>query len=320
MGMKDEEDLAGLSDEERAALEDDDDESDILKSIAGDDDDNEDDGESTGNGKDDDPADDDDATGTASDDDDGTGAADDGKAAAGDTSDADPGKGGKATEPAPVIADEFQPEFKAAVPDDIAAKLTDLDDRTKALMTKFKDGEIELPDFMEQKAELDNEKLQLSISAKQAEWAQQQNTDSREQRWKWEQERFFSQDKAAIYKDDKDPIALAALNATVKQLASDPANNRRPPGWFLEEADRRVRERFNLGGATKAAPDTTKKPAREPDLSKVPKTLANLPAADIAETGSDEFAYLDKLDGIALEQALRKLTPEQEARYLGAAA
>lgn len=320
MGIKDE-DLAGLSDEERAALEDDDDESDILKSIAGDDDDDADDDNSSDDGEDDDPADDDDATGTASDDDDDTGAVDDGKAAAGDTSDADPDKGDKTTESAPVIAEEFQPEFKAAVPDDIAAKLTDLDDRTKALMTKFKDGEIELPDFMEQKAELDNEKLQLSISAKQAEWAQQQNTDSREQRWKWEQERFFSQDKAAIYKDDKDPIALAALNATVKQLASDPANNRRPPGWFLEEADRRVRERFNLGGTAKpAAADPAKKAAREPDLSKVPKTLANLPAADIAETGSDEFAYLDKLDGIALEQALRKLTPEQEARYLGAAA
>ena len=321
MGMKDE-DLAGLSDEERAALEDDDGEADILKSIAGDDDDDADDDSSSDDGEDDGSADDDDAAAAAaaaSADDAGANAND--QAAAGSAGDADPDKAA-AAEVTPVIAEEFQPEFKAAVPDDIAAKLTDLDDRTKALMTKFKDGEIELPDFMEQKAELDNEKLQLSISAKQAEWAQQQNTDSREQRWKWEQERFFSQDKAAIYKDEKDPIALAALNATVKQLASDPANNRRPPGWFLEEADRRVRERFNLGGTAKqsAPADNQNKPAREPDLSKVPKTLANLPAADIAETGSDEFAYLDKLDGIALEQALRKLTPEQEARYLGAAA
>jgi len=313
MGMKDE-DLAGLSDEEIAALEDDDDESEILKNIAGDDGDNEDDDLSSDDSEDDDPADDDAGDGTDA-------GANDDQAAAGAVDDADPDKAAApAAEAAPVITEEFQPEFKAAVPDDIAAKLTDIDDRTKALMTKFKDGDIELPDFMEQKAELDNEKLQLSIAARQAEWAQQQNTDSREQRWKWEQERFFSQDKASIYKDDKDPIALAALNATVKQLASDPANNRRPPGWFLEEADRRVRERFNLGGATKAAPDTPKKPASEPDLSKVPKTLANLPAADISETGSDEFAYLEKLDGIELEQALRKLTPEQEARYLGTAA
>lgn len=314
MGIKDE-DLAGLSDEERAALEDDDGEADIIKSIAGDDGNDADDDNSSDDGEDDDSADDDDAAAAAESADD-AGANDDGKAVAGNTDDADPDKGGKAA--APVIADEFQPEFKAAVPDDIAAKLTDLDDRTKALMTQFKDGEIELPNFMEKKSELDNEKLQLSISAKQAEWAQQQNTDSREQRWKWEQERFFGQDKAAIYKDEKDPIALAALNATVKQLASDPANNRRSPGWFLEEADRRVRERFNLGGSKVA--DTPKKQDRTPDLSKVPKTLANLPAADIAETGADEFAYLDKLDGISLEQALRKLTPEQEARYLGVSA
>lgn len=308
MGIKDE-DMAGLSDEERAALEDDDDESEILKNIAGDDDDDENDEQSADDGEDDGHADDDDAAAD-------TAAADGGKAAAGDAGDA-----GQNTDGAPVIAEEFQPEFKASVPDDIATKLTDLDDRTKALMSKFKDGDIDLPEFMEQKSELDAEKLQLSIAAKQSEWAQQQNADSREQRWKWEQERFFGQEKAAIYKDENDPIALAALNATVKQLAADPANSRRPPGWFLEEADRRVRDRFNLGGTSKqAASEQAKKPAREPDLSNVPKTLANLPAADISETGSDEFAYLDKLDGIALEQALRKMTPEQEARYLGVSA
>jgi len=308
MGIKDEE-LEGLSDEERAALEDDDDEADILKGIAGDDDDDGDDEEQDDDGKAAAAADD---TGGADDD------AGDGKAAAGDSAAADDGKGGEpAADKASVVVDEFQPEFNAAQPEGLTEKLAALDTRTDELMAKFKDGEIEMADVLKETRAIDAERLQLTMAAEQAKWAEQQNADSRAQRWKWEQERFFGQEKAAIYKDD--PITLAALNASVKQLAADSANDRRPPSWFLEEADRRVRDRFNLGGAAKPQGEGKPKPApREPDLSKVPKTLANLPAADVSETGGDEFAYLDKLDGIALEQALRKLTPEQEARYLGA--
>lgn len=316
MGMKDE-DLAGLSDEERAALEDDDGEADIIKSIAGDDGNDADDDNSSGDGEDDDSADDDDAAAAAASADD-AGANVDDTATAGAADVADPDKAAAAADKVPVVVEEFQPEFKAASPDNFAERMSSLDEREAKLDEEFSNGNIDNAELRKQLREIERERTDLTIEKKQAEWAEKQNTDSREQRWKWEQERFFGQDKAAIYKDEKDPIALAALNATVKQLASDPANNRRSPGWFLEEADRRVRERFNLG-ASKVA-DTPKKQDRTPDLSKVPKTLANLPAADIAETGADEFAYLDKLDGIALEQALRKLTPEQEARYLGVSA
>lgn len=306
--------MEGLSDEERAALGEDDDEADILKSIAGDDDDDDDDQQPNGDGSVDDSAD-------AGDDDPAT---DDGtKAAAAEADHAAAGNSEQSTasgQDAVADADppaEFQPEFKAHVPEGLAEKITDLDTRTTELLEKFKAGDIELPDFMAQKSEIDNERLQLTLAAKQAEWAQSQNEDARAQRWKWEQERFFAQEKAGIYKD---PIIMAALNASVKQLAVDPAYAKKPHSFFLEEADRQIRQRFNMGAAADAGGGKTKPVAKQPDLSNVPKTLANLPAAEMSETGSDEFAYLDKLDGIALEQALRKLTPDQEARYLGGSA
>lgn len=316
MGMKDEE-LAGLSDVERAALLDDDDDSDILKNIAGDngnDDDDDDDDEDVGGG-------DDSSKSKANDDDhdviEGTATrVDDGAKKLIDAGAAGTGGDESTESAAPAITEQFQPEFKAVEVEGITEKLAELDTRTAALNEKFKSGEIELPDFMAQKSAIDTDRLNLTVEARQAEWAKQQNADSREQRWKWEQERFFSTEKATLYKDE---IALGALNAAIKKLANDPANDRRPPGWFLEEADRNVRERFGQS-VKKDDPTAAKKAAREPDVSKLPKTLANLPAADISETGSDEFAYLEKLDGLELEQALRKLTPEQEARYLGASA
>jgi len=330
MGQKDEnldDDLGmeGLSDEERAALEDDDDESEILKNIAGDagddgdeDEDDGDDNTASGGSDDDDGADDDDNAGE----DDAAAVA---AAAAGDSESGEGVASGKPDvaeeQPVPAAA-EFQPEFRAQLPEGLADKIASLDTRTTDLLQKFKDGELELPEFLAQKSEIDSERLQLTLAQKQAEWAQSQNEDARAQRWKWEQERFFGQERAGIYKD---PIMLAALEASMKQLAADKANASRAPSFFLEEADRQIRQRFNIAGSTKADDKAADKVSetkrrREPDTSKLPKTLANLPAADIAETGADEFAYLDKLDGIALEQALRKMTPEQEARYLGASA
>lgn len=303
MGIKDE-DLAGLSDEERAALADDDGEADILKGIAGDDDDDDDELPNGGGAADD--------SAVAGDDDP---AADAGKAAAAADATAAPGNTEQsAAAEQDAVAAEFQPEFKAVVPDGLAEKITALDTRTTELLEKFKAGDIELPDFMAQKSEIDNERMQLTLAQKQAEWAQGQNEDARAQRWKWEQERFFAQEKAGIYKD---PIILAALDASVKQLGTDPAHAKKPASFFLEEADRQVRQRFNMGAAADTGGGKPKNGAKQPDLSNLPKTLANLPSAEMAETGNNEFAYLDKLDGIALEQALRKLSPEQEARYLG---
>lgn len=307
MGISDE-DIAGLSEEERAALEDDDGEAEIIKVIASDDDDD-DDKLQKGGGSVDDPA-------VAGDNNSAAAAAAADPVAAGSAEQStDSGQGAVADTTPPA---EFQPEFKAALPDGLAEKITDLDSRTTELLEKFKAGDIELPDFMAQKSEIDNERLQLTLAQKQAEWAQSQNEDARAQRWKWEQERFFAQEKAGIYKD---PIVLAALDASVKQLATDQKYASKPASFFLEEADRQVRQRFNMGGTPAADAGGKQKPvANQPDLSNIPKTLATLPAAEMAETGSDEFAYLDKLDGIALEQALRKMTPEQEARYLGASA
>lgn len=298
MGMKDD-DLAGLSDEERAALAEDDGEAEILQGIAGDDEAGDQEG-------DDDSADDE---GAGADSGDASGAEDASQAAGADDS-------GEAGESA--VQDEFRPLFKAEIPDGMADKLAILGERSTELMQKFKDGVIELPEFMEQKEAIDQERLQLRLAEEQSRWAQQQNDSSQAQRWQWEQERFFGQEKAKVYDD---PILFAALNASVIKLRQDPGNEKRL-GWLLEEADRQVRERFRMASEPEQNLPAKTKP-RQPDLTKVPKTLATLPAAEIPDSGTEEFSHLDKLaetDPMAYERALAKLTPEQETRYLGAAA
>jgi len=153
----------------------------------------------------------------------------------------------------------------------------------------------------------------LQRSMQQAEFAQRQNAEARTQRWEYEQERFFGQAANEMYKD---PVMFAALNAQVKALGQDAANVKQKPHWFLEEADRLVRDRFAIGAKTPTGEKPGGKKPTAPDLSKLPKTLANIPAAELPDTGNAEFAHLDKLDGMDLEMALAKLSPEQEERYL----
>lgn len=279
MGITTEE-LAGLSDEERAALEDE----DQSESASANDEDDQDEGsvESLPD------------TDSAYDDDDDA----DGDEDAGEDEEDDPEA---------VVPAEFRPEMVAPVVEGAADRISELDSRLDALVEQFRDGEIDMATFLSEQGKINDERMEIKLAESQAEFAKTQNEATRDQRWQWEQERFFSQKHTAIYKD---PILRAALAASVKTLDADKANAGKPLAWFLEEADRKVRL---LMAAKPRQPKT-------PNLSAVPKTLATMPAAELPETGGGEFAHLDKLDGLDLERALAKLSPEQEARYLRSAA
>lgn len=298
--------LAGLSESERAALEDDGEDEEILKSIASEDEQGDDEKE-----EDDDLPDGDVKTSADEDDehDEGEG---EGADAAGADGDADPGVTPPAAPAAPreEAPPEFQPQFTAAVPEDLAARLEGVNQRFGELQQKLEDGEISVADYVVQNQALVDERMALKLAEEQAKWADAQNKNVEAQRWKWDVDRFYESEAAKIYKD---PILGGALDMALRQLVSEPANEKRSGAWLLAEADRLVRERMNLGSTQR--PNPARKDDRHPDLSSVPKTLANLPAAELSETGTDEFAYLDKLTGMALEDAVSRMSEEQKERW-----
>lgn len=125
----------------------------------------------------------------------------------------------------------------------------------------------------------------------------------------------------------------AALDAEVKALANDPANKERTGEWFLETAHAAVKKTFKIGkpatdataaaAATKKAADAAAlaKAQAERDKKsgkdKLAKTLSGLPAAGASETTDTdgEFAHLEALNGMDLEVAVAKLTPDQQERW-----
>lgn len=274
----DQDDLAGLSPEEVAALSDDDtnasDEADLLKTIA--DDDN-----ST------DSTDADENSSDTSDEDN----AEDQQEEANETSD-------------------FMPTQAVYAVEDFDNKMAELKTAKSALREQLNNGDIDLDQYEAKKDEISDQETSLRIKQATAENAAKQNAHIDSERWKWEQEQFFSAKTNAIYTDK---IVMAALNAAVIDLANDPKNANQKGMFFLNEADKLVRERFNMGQPKQEKQVTQN---RKPDLSKIPKTLSNLPSADTEQSNEGEFSHLDKLSGMDLERAVAKLNPDQVERYL----
>jgi len=266
--------MAGLSDEERAALEDDETAEDraLLHDLIDDEDD-----------------------------------ADDPEADAAEPAD-EPEAVQDPPEPVPPSR-EFQAQYQAPAVPDYAERMAQLAQAQQELAKSYEDGDFDLPEYQTKLRALSEAEWGLREAQLKATLAEEQRGQALAQRWQWEQEHFFAQGANRAYRED--PMIGQAFSTAVQVLAADAGNDNKPMSWFLEEADRMTRQRFVVSATapSKAPRSTRTRPA-------VPPTLGHLPAAQAPETGGDEFGYLDKLSGMALERALSKLSQADEQRWL----
>ena len=213
----------------------------------------------------------------------------------------------------------FTPTFAIDGPENFEASMEAMKGERAALTAKFKEGEISVEELLDGQAAVDARVNDLREHKFAADLTATLDERTKAQLWKNEQDDFMDANKQYV----ENKILRSALNAAVIDIASKEENSNRSGRWVLNEAHKAVQAAMGAKQADQTPNPTTvvdagKKPAadRKPDLTLVPKTLANLPAADIQDTGGDEFSALDKLEGVELEQALAKLTPDQESRYL----
>lgn len=227
---------------------------------------------------------------------------------------------------------DFMPRMVSEDVSKLTEQLNTIMDQKKALDTDFENGDLKHAEYMQKRDELSAQETGLRLQVSQAQFAENQNKSTAEQRWEWEQDRFFEDHE--IY--TKDRLMHAALDAAVKDLAGNKDNAGKSERWFLNEAHRQVSRRFKLeaaptdkegdGGKDKGEGDGAEtqgqgqgkpksKAGAKPDLKGIPKTLGNLPAAEDNDAAASEFAALDKLTGMEYEEALARLTPEQQERY-----
>ena len=213
-------------------------------------------------------------------------------------------------EPEQAATDEpFIPRYQANPVENFDENLATLNEQKRSLRTQYNDGDIDLDEYEEQREKVETDILTLREANFKATIAQEQQAQLEQQKWMWEVGRFL--DDNPYIKENR--AAFRAVDALIIDLKQDPANQGKSNQWFLSEAKRQYEEAPR--GAS--PPVASKEPPKRGKTKKaLPPNLGDMPSAEIPDTGGDEWAHLDKLDGMALESALAKMSPAEQERYL----
>lgn len=306
--------LDGLTDEERAALQEPDDTTSTMeKAFEGGDD-----GEK-GKAQAEDGKGNGDAEGTT-----------EGKAAgaadAGDSGDgADTGKDGAGAADADAGATAVQvpqlaPLLVAEAPADADAKLTEIGQKKSALSDQFENGDITAKEYQTGLDTLNKEERGIERAVEKAQIAAEMRQQQETNNWLTQVQDFISA-KQPEYSTST--VRYMALDAFVRQLGSDPANANMAGAQILAEAHKRVIE--DLGEAKPAKGQPQAKAEGQPlkgSQAKPPKTLGKVPASDHNDMNDGKYAALDRLmdtDPIAFEEKLAGMSPTERDDYLARA-
>lgn len=286
----------GLTDEERAALAEDD---------GGNADD-------TTNTDAEDSAGGDDGQGTE-------GAEDPGKTGSDDTGAdpaADPAPNAKADDTA-AGATESQPQssplFVAQVPENVDAKLAEITTQKGALLDQFDNGDITAKEYQLQLDALSKQERQIERLIDRAETAAEMEKQRLQNDWNATCNAFVASNP--IYKSNE--RLYKALDAEVRDLATKPETASWSGQKFLDEAHKNLKAAFGFQDGT-PAPDPKRK---APPQRELPPNLAKVPAADVEDTNGGRFAVLDRLantDPVAYEETLNKMSAAERDAYLSA--
>lgn len=272
--------------------------------------------------------------GEGNDDDDEAGGDDDGKvgnavpaataASAQDPAPAPAVAAGTDDEDADIV--EFRPVYRAELPADFADRKASLESRETQAEQDFRDGKTDFDEYKSAMREIAKERDELVSVQTKAEISAEMSSQTIEQQWANTVATFVaSTAKAGGIDYAKDEAKRDDLDGFVKALANKQENADKPMRWFLAEADKRVRALHGVAVQASAParredpPAAPKAGPRKPDLANAPKTLAQVPGGDGPGDVAGEFAAIDALDGMDLEDAIAKMTPAQRERYLRAA-
>ena len=287
-----EEDLAMLTEEERAGLLDDEDE-----------------GEGTdGDDQGDDGADNEDTGADGKADDKGDDSQDDG-------ADSNTQSDGKDVENDDKLDDPIKPTplFKAELPADIEAKRTALDTQEDDLVKKFDEGDITFAEYNKELRSLNRERADLDRAELKAELAQEAQQSQVEQTWQTTANTFVAEHPLI----SKNETTWSSFDAIVRRVTAETMQKgEQPSRRDLEKAYKQWTEDLGITDA-----GIQKSQSKQKKQNIVPPNLGKVPAATANDTDDGKFAHLDRLaesDPLAFEAALAKMSDAQRDEYMQA--
>lgn len=264
-----------------------------------------------------------------------TGALDDGDTggAQGDATgaaDSTAGDGGTAADDEPTATTaRVEPLYQAQAGDNLDQQLKDLAQARRDARRKYEEGELSEDDYDAELDRIEQERDKVNSARIRAEVSADMTTQQLQREYRKTLDGFFADIKKAgfDYKSDANKGALQHLDKTIKALSQTADGEEGPELWreILGNAHMVTAAKFKIptqkasgddggkDGKTSKATEVAR--SRTPDLSKVPPTVGRGPSAGTPSVNSDEFSHLDGLSGIALERAVARLTPDQQERW-----
>lgn len=213
-------------------------------------------------------------------------------------------------EPAPVAEPAPEAEPAPATPAvDHGAQVKEAQDALAALKTQFAEGDIDVEEFTAEFERLSGELRTAEVAHQVAEQGAQREQEAAGKAWESAQDRFMGQEGNAIF-DRKSPqfndVLFDAMDVQVQKLSRDPAAANWSYDKLLTEASNRVKQAFNLDKPA------TKPPKRTP--VELPPNLGKVPAA-VPNAQGGRFDHLDAMDGLELEAAIAKMSDAEREDY-----
>ncbi len=184
-------------------------------------------------------------------------------------------------------------------------KMSDLASKIDELGTQLEDGEISLKEYNKSLSELTEERAVLRLEYSQ----QVRNAEKMQNDWETAQKEFFSMSENKAFSEK--PILHGALNTAVIHLSNrQDLIAGKSYSEILQMAKAQVET--DLGITIGDKPKQTQK--RALDTTELPKTLSGIPASESQDSG--KFTHLDRLSPEELEEALSKMSKQDQDEYL----
>lgn len=236
------------------------------------------------------------------------------------------GSGDDDTDPV-ATSTKVEPIYQAQAAENLDAKLKELAQARRDARRKYEEGELSEDDYDAELDRIEQERDKANSARIRAEVSSEMTVQQLTREYQKTIASFFGDVKKAgfDYTSDANKGALQHLDKTIKALAQTAEGEEGPELWreILSNAHMLTAAKFKIAaGKPEPKPDAGKggkaaevARSRTPDLSNVPPTVGRGPSAGTPSVNSDEFSHLDGLSGIALERAVARLTPDQQERW-----
>lgn len=221
---------------------------------------------------------------------------------------------GAADEPTIETA-QSAPILVVDAPADAAAKLTEITTKKDELFTQFDDGDITAKEYQAGLDALNKQERDIELDIREAKLAEKMEAQRQANDWKATVDSFIA--KNPRYSPEKSQSMYQLLDLEVRRVAGmDEFKNRSDAAAgreILAKAHENIAKELGFD-AKPAAPKAP--PAKKPDA--IP-SLHGTPAADQSDVSGGKYAVLDRLasnDPLAYEEALMRLPDTERNAYL----